>query len=119
MPGVRRLKFVVGNERALVASGELLGFSERSWSKRSGPWCLTNSGNPRRLPGQERPIKLDPLLPLTRIAAGMKTSDNQEGSGLRFGHGPDRVLPGGAQAQLAGIASIAFGGRPGCPKAAR
>ena len=26
--------------------------------------------------------KLDPLLPLTRIAAGMKTSDNQEGVGL-------------------------------------
>ena len=26
--------------------------------------------------------KLDPLLPLTRIAAGLKTGDNQEGIGL-------------------------------------
>jgi hypothetical protein len=44
---------------------------------------MANSGDaPRRLPGQERMMKLDPLLPLTRIAAGMKTSDNQEGIGL-------------------------------------
>ena len=60
--------------------------AERWWAFRSEvgardrAWCPRDSGNPRRLPGQERPIKLDPLLPLTRIAAGMETGHNQRAS---------------------------------------